>query len=81
MPKQGFSSVGHTLICATFLKVDFGTDKQLCAKDPLKHLTWNVLTKLWFKLFLFLQKYVVGHDLESSLTPKTDLLAKIEKQL
>ena len=34
------------LICATFLKVDFGTDNQLCVKDPLKHLTWKVLTKL-----------------------------------
>ena len=44
------------LICATLLKVDFGTDNQLCVKDPLKHLTYNGLTKLWFKLFLFLQK-------------------------
>ena len=25
------------LICATFLKVDFGTDNQLRVKDPLKH--------------------------------------------
>ena len=31
-------------------------DNQRRVKDPLKHLTWNVLTKLWFKLFLFLQK-------------------------
>ena len=45
------------LICATFLKVDFGLDNnELRVKDPLKHLTWNVLAKLWFKLFLFLQK-------------------------
>ena len=44
------------LIGGTSLKVDFGTDNQLRVKDPLKHLTWNVLTKLWFKLFLFLQK-------------------------
>ena len=43
-------------ICATFLKVDFGKDDQLPVKDPLKHLTWNVLTKLWFKLFSLLQK-------------------------
>ena len=44
------------LICGTFLNVDFGTDNQLRVKDTLKHLTWNVLTRLWFKLFLFLQK-------------------------
>ena len=25
------------LICATFLKVDFGTDSQLRVMDPLKH--------------------------------------------
>ena len=30
------------LICATFLKVDFGTVNQLLVKDPFKHLTWNV---------------------------------------
>ena len=36
------------LICATFLMVDFGTDNQLCVKDPLKHLTWNVLKKVVF---------------------------------
>ena len=41
------------LICANFLKVDFGIDNQLRVKDPLKHLTWNILTKLRFKLFLF----------------------------
>ena len=53
MPKQGFSGVG----CAFDLKVDFGLDNnELRVKDRLKHLTWNVLTKLWFKLFLFLQK-------------------------
>ena len=53
MPKQGFGVVG----CAFDLKVDFGLDNnELRVKDPLKHLTWNVLTKLWFKLFLFLQK-------------------------
>ena len=53
MPKQGFSGAG----CAFDLKVDFGLDNnELRVKDPLKHLTWNVLTKLWFKLFLFLQK-------------------------
>ena len=44
------------LIRGTLLKVDFSTDNPLRVKDPLKHLTWNVLTKLWFKLFLFLQK-------------------------
>ena len=44
------------LICAAFLKVDFGTDNQLHVKDPFKNLTWDVLTKLWFKLFLFLYK-------------------------
>ena len=41
------------LICAA-LKVDFGTDNQLRVQDPFKHLTWDVLTKFWFKLFLFL---------------------------
>ena len=44
------------LIDTTFLKVDFGTENQLHVKDPLKHLIWNALTKLWLKLFLFLQK-------------------------
>ena len=34
------------LICATFLKVDFGTDNQRRVKDPLKYLTWSVLAKL-----------------------------------
>ena len=42
------------LIYATFLMVDFGAENQLRLKDPFKHLTWEVLTKLWFKLFLFL---------------------------
>ena len=44
------------LIYATFLKVDFGTANQLRIKEPLERLTWNVLTKLWFKLLLFLQR-------------------------
>ena len=44
------------LIWASFLKVQFDTDNQLRVKDPFKHLTWNILTKLWFNLFLFLQK-------------------------
>ena len=34
------------LIFAIFLKVVFGTDTQRGVKDPLKHLTWNVLMKL-----------------------------------
>ena len=46
------------LICAAFLKVDFGTDNQLCVKDPLKHLTWNVLTKRWFKFFFIFTKII-----------------------
>ena len=44
------------LICTTFLKVEFGTENQLRVKGPLKHLPWNVLTKLWLQLFLFSQK-------------------------
>ena len=54
MPKQGFISVGYAFDLHNFLKIDFGTDNQLCVKDPFKHLTFDVLTKLRFKLFLFL---------------------------
>ena len=58
------------LICATFLKVEFGRDTQLRVKDPFKHLTWNVLTKLWFNLLLFLQKIIhpmIGSGYASNL--------------
>ena len=37
------------LICATFLKKGFRIDNQPRVKDPFKHLTWNVLAKLYFK--------------------------------
>ena len=41
------------LICATFLKVDFGTDNQLHVKDPLNHLTWNILQNFGSSCFYF----------------------------
>ena len=44
------------LICATFLNVEFGAENQIRIKNALEHLTCNFLTKVWFKLFLFLQK-------------------------
>ena len=53
------------LVCATFLKVDVGTDNQLRLKDPLKH-SWNVLTKLCFKLIAFLQKIIHSRRLTGS---------------
>ena len=33
--------------------LDFGTDNQHRVKDPLKHLTWSVLTKLCSSWFYF----------------------------
>ena len=45
------------LICATFLKKGFRIDNQPRVKDPFKHLTWNVLAKLYFK---FLQKWFIA---------------------
>ena len=41
------------LICATSLKVDFGTDNQQRVKDLPKHLSWSVLTKLCSSCFYF----------------------------
>ena len=43
------------LIYATFLKVDLGTDNYFRVKDPFKHLTWNVLTKLVQVVFIFIK--------------------------
>ena len=48
VPKQGFMCVGYAFDLPNFL------EGQLRVKDPFKHLTWDVLTKLWLKLFLFL---------------------------
>ena len=50
MPKQGLSSVGYGFDLRNLLEGRF--------KDPFKHLTWNTLTKLCFRLFLFLQKLI-----------------------
>ena len=44
------------LICTTFLNVEFGAENQIRIKNALEHLTCHFLTKVWFKLFLFLQK-------------------------
>ena len=54
------------MICTTFLKVDFSTENQLRVKDPSKHPTWNVLAKLWLKLFLFFIKIIHRRRLTES---------------
>ena len=35
------------------MKVDFGTDNQRRVRDPLKHLTWSVLTNFVQVVFIF----------------------------
>ena len=51
------------------MKVDFGTDNQRRVRDPLKHLTWSVLTNFVQVVFIF-TKIIPYKENEVAILPQ-----------